>query len=188
MSTGLNEAGNALPEFMTIEEAQYSGIMQSYRAAFEGFIHQKVNSEQAESHYAGDLKHRFGDASFGVYAVTAINQMMKKLDRYTGNSPEHKQRLKQVFDGMNDKLIQKEAEEYYQRLHALPGRMLFEVTCFASLKHMFGPLFEALIILDRLLFLQDHSHQLSSFSVFRLFSPDISPRSFAISATKLSSP
>ena len=58
-----------------------------------------------------------------------------------------------------------------------------KLNCFYQYRSLFAPLVEGIVLLDRLLYLEDHPATASA-SVLRLFDPGVSPRCYALIASK----
>lgn len=192
LDTGRHLASNVLPQFMSVDEFKHSMMMHSYRAALELFLNRKANTPGAEPqpHHVGNMRSRYADMSFGMYVVRAVGQLLRKLPSYSQVSPSYKDRLAKTFEkqdlreGVRTPLAE-EADSFYQSMGPTASGILPQVACFAALRNLLGPLVEALVLADRFLFLRERgSGSLSNLSVVRLFTPDISPRSFAIVAVK----
>jgi len=192
LDTGRHLASNVLPQFVSVEDLRHSLLMQSYRAAVEGFLNQRCNPDgEPMPHHVGNMRNRFGGMSFGIYAVRAVKQIIRKLGPYNQVPEAYKATFSQSFTGFDldnetdTNPLAVEANEWYRQLQPTRSGIVPQIGAFAALRNLLGPLIEALIIADRILFLREQGGAaLSSLRVIRLFSPDISPRSFALIATK----
>lgn len=192
LDTGRHLASNVLPQFTSVEDLRHSLVMQSYRAALEGFLNQRCNpGGEPFSHHVGNMRSRFGGMTFGIYTVRAVRQIMRKLGPYTQVPEEYKQRLRQSFaafdlgDESDTNPLAVEANEYFRQLNPTASGIVPAVGAFAALRNLLGPLVEALVVCDRVLFLREQAGaELSDLRVVRIFSPDISPRSFVLIAVK----
>ena len=141
------------------------------------------------------MRARYADGPFGVYCVRAVKQLLRKLAAYDNVSDAYKALLRRAFapytfdDESLANPLAARAEAFYARLHPLgTTRVIPQVMSFAVLRNALGPVVEALVIADRLLYIREECARaaipLQYLAAERLFRPDISPRSFVIRAVK----
>jgi hypothetical protein len=59
-----------------------------------------------------------------------------------------------------------------------------KLNCFYQFRALFAPLVEAIILLDRVLFVLEQKSSTQSVALYKLFDPVTSPRCYALVATK----
>lgn len=84
-------------------------------------------------------------------------------------------RCKKSVDLSDERIL-----EYYNNYYPRYSRKL---NCFYQFRSLFAPVIEGIILLDRLLFLQEKGCTESCF-IIRLFDPTVSPRCYALVASK----
>ena len=202
LDSGRHLGANALPQTLTSGDVIRSARMQSYRTALEAFIAHCVygdtesgREEDPQPHHIGNMRGRYSEGPFGVYCVRAIGQMLRKLDEYDQVTQEYKEMLREAFKDQNfsnetlENPLAQRAERFYESLGpAGKAHILPRVAYFSSLRNAVGPVIEAFVICDRLLFVAEeckkNGSELEILHATRLFRPEVSPRSFVIRAIK----
>ena len=213
LDSGRHLGANVLPQLVGAPDLAHMAQMHSYRTAVEAFIHEVAADAAAaaaqagtpfpsdalppdpQPHHVGNMRARYADGPFGVYCVRAVKQLLRKLAAYDNVAPAYKALLRAAFapyafdDESLANPLAARAEAFYARLGPLGGtRVLPQVMSFAVLRNALGPVVEALVIADRLLYIREQCARtnipLQYLAAERLFRPDISPRSFVIRAVK----
>ena len=213
LDSGRHLGANVLPQLVRAADLAHMAQMHSYRTAVEAFVHEVAAEAAAaaaaagtpvapdarppdpQPHHVGNMRARYADGPFGSYCVRAVKQLLRKLAAYDNVSPAYKALLRAAFapytfdDESLANPLAARAEAFYARLHPLgTTRVIPEVMSFAVLRNALGPVVEALVIADRLLYIREECARehipLQYLAAERLFRPDISPRSFVIRAVK----
>jgi hypothetical protein len=185
LSTGSYLASNGCPEFSDLTAAKYMFKMHSYRAALESFLYDKIKPEFPESHFCGCIRPQH-TTSFSKYALQALKRMQSKHDGYKFYDPNYRAKLDEallsLFANGEQPLLQ-ELSEYYFKLNPMSGDIIHEVQCFTAIRTALSPVVEALILVDRLLYLREQEI-VENANLVRLFHPGISPRGVILTAKK----
>lgn len=214
LDSGRHLGANVLPQLVRATDLAHMAQMHSYRTAIEAFVHEVAAEAAAQAaaaegtpvapdalppdpqpHHVGNMRARYADGPFGVYCVRAVKQLLRKLAAYDNVSDAYKALLRRAFapytfdDESLANPLAARAEAFYARLHPLgTTRVIPQVMSFAVLRNALGPVVEALVIADRLLYIREECARaaipLQYLAAERLFRPDISPRSFVIRAVK----
>ena len=126
-----------------------------WRAILQVILRENIPDISFKDHHVGRIASKSKD--FIDYVRKAIKKMEKK------------------FEISDDKIL-----EYYNHYH---GRYLDKLNCFYQFRSLFAPTIEAVILLDRLVYLEEHPSVAKS-SLVRLFDPSVSPRCYALIADK----
>lgn len=185
LSTGKYLASNSDPMFTDLKAAKYMFKMHSYRAALELFLYQQLSPSFPESHFSGCIRPQH-TTNFGKYAIAAMKKMQPKHDTYPFHDSTYKTRLdarlKELF-AKDEHVLMEELCEFYRQLNPVSGDIIPEVQCFAAIRQALSPVIEALVLVDRLLYLRDQD-SVKTADLIRVFHPKISPRGVILTATK----
>lgn len=128
--------------------------------------------------------------SFDQFAQRAFTRLLRSdtTNEETWH-PDYSKRLKKQLDlwlqpQENPHLCQ-ELQCFWQGLSPSPVGTIIASECIGALRHLIGPLLEALILSDRLLFLEERLPSETDLQLIQLFSPSISPRRIALCAKRV---
>lgn len=125
--------------------------------------------------------------NFTTYAQKAIEGILKENKKITkkNNEEELDESEKKSINLSQDliKFIQdeKKMEEFYSQFNPNKDGIIHSVECYWSLRALLGPLIEALVLIDRILYLHENDRKAY---LLRIFEYKVSPRSIAIISTK----
>jgi hypothetical protein len=188
LSTGKYLACYTLPDYKDVHTAKHQFKMHSYRAALELFLHltsEFKSSKEPECHFAGHVPNG-NTNSFAQYAVYALQKMGDKLQTYDYASQEYKN----VLDVKLRELLSQDKQElddtlsqFYQQLNPIEGDIILPVQAWCAIRSLLSPVLEALILVDRLLYLKEQPNVVKA-QLLRVFDSRISPRGFILTAEK----
>lgn len=121
---------------------------------------------------------------FSKYAQTAIDGIKKENKRLTKDDlgKEDEKKTVKIDDDLL-KLIQDETkmEEFYAQFRPNKDGIIQSVQCYWSLRALLGPIIEALVLVDRILYLHEQGRKAY---LLRIFEYKVSPRSVVIISHK----
>ena len=170
---------NPHPLSKTREDWIYSYKMSSYRNALELFIHNNLPN-YLEVHYIGQIRVSYSK-SFGIYLEKALINIKNHSSNFNYKEENYQNILNKWIDDFTAKNdIIKIGNEFYKSLNPF-NEIIFEAAIMIILQSRISQILEALVIVDRVLFLKQFC---SYVSARRLFHPFISPRGILIIANK----
>eukprot|EP00727_Mastigamoeba_balamuthi_P007841 m51a1_g3678 hypothetical protein (561) ;mRNA; f:305607-307719 len=191
LCSGRHVAAGVLGECIGLEAMRHTCARQSFRAGLEALLDARVGRACAGgpfAHHTGSTRARcMGE--FGTYAVESCRKMLRKLAGYTDAPAHYREALgahlsRELSTDQGAQRFAEDARAFFRSIGGTESGLLPEACAFAALRQLIGPLVEALVLVDRLLYLREHAG-VADAALVRLFMPDISPRSVALVARKL---
>lgn len=159
-----------------MENSHYQFKLRSYRTALEYFLHTRLKSIKCPPvFYIGRVSKK-KCTTFSSYSIAAIQRMLTRKR----NVPFDEISLK----FLNSPKLAEELEQFYKQFDPLPDGRIKSIECFLCIRAVLAPLIEALILMDRVIYLNEHKNV--SASLIRAFDAKISPRGLVIIAKKTS--
>jgi hypothetical protein len=174
----------ALEKWSTAEGAVNNFRRNSHRCALEAFLHHYQGSPDHIKHNTQPIIYNIGRvpdrySTFTDYAAFSL-QMLKSKTQIHNTSlmnmiTEHEQNR-----GPNDVLCKK-LDEFYKALGPRSDERVACLDAYWSIRAIIGPIIEALIIIDRYMFLKERTDIVD---VIRIFEEEVSPRNLVLIAAK----
>eukprot|EP01080_Neovahlkampfia_damariscottae_P006096 gene6096-10103_t len=144
----------------------------SFRAALECLLQSNLKDKSKETEFRIRTTHQ-NSYSFEEYSYEGIKKLLES------NSDLFESSFKKNFENIEE--FKKMLIKYYQTFNPDKDGIIREFACFWSLRAMFSPLIEAIILMDRTLYLKENKLDAD---LVRIFDPKISPRGFMIISKK----
>ncbi|KAH3765261.1 C6 transcription factor [Pelomyxa schiedti] len=195
LCTGRHIAANPVPQHQTASELQQMVRSQSFRAGLESFLYMLIGghpeTHRPMVHFLGKTPEKLL-YNFDLYAEHSLKRLLRPATKNESWPEAYRVQLTTKVTGLlstpRPELLA-QLRDFYQTLSPTTSQTLFHVECFAALRHLIGPLLEALILVDRALYLNENCSTgptplTQPAQLLQLFSPSVSPRRIALVATK----
>ena len=113
--------------------------------------------------------------SFSEYSYFGISKFLKK------EKSIFKDEFLQIFED-KEKFF-KYSNDFYEKFKPNNDLIIHKIASFWSIRAILGPLMEALILYDKVLFLNEHN-SIQYVNLVRVFDDKLSPRNFSLIAIK----
>jgi hypothetical protein len=152
-----------------VEQSEYHFMRNSFRVVLEALLHSNLHTPLPKKCFIIRVKPQYSN-DFVSYCKRAIARVLEtERDIFTFEfiklfeSKDFDDYLLEYFSKYEKEAIRKQVEVYW------------------SLRAVFGPILESLILIDRVIYLQDQGIKAD---LVRLFKYEISPRGIALIARK----